>query len=578
MDVLRKNNSFTLGVILLFILVIPLVNFSNHRYSRGEGVIIWDIKSYYAYLPAAFIYHDLSLDFMGQNPDKFNKMIWPVITPTGKKAIITTMGLSFLYAPFFFLAHGYALLSSKYEADGYSFPYHVALQFSTYVYFILALIILAKILKQYFDDKVTAITLLAIGAGTNLFYYVAHEAPMSHGYNFFLIVLFVWLLERWDKNISVKNTVFLGLLSGLIALIRPTNILLLLLIPLWKVGSFDDLKLRFKRLLKNWRYILLMAVAFVIVWLPQFAYWKYISGKFLYFSYGEKGGTFFWTNPQILKVLFSYEKGWFVYTPMMLLAAYGFFSLKRKGLKLVVPIVVYISVMIYVLSSWWSWWFGGSFGQRSMVDFYGLMAIPFAAFVEEAMAKKLKRIIVLFLIGGLILFNQFNIRQYHTLAINYWWMNKEEYWENFLHEYPTCKYWAIAQQPDYELARKGIYRSIAFPNKKFDVTDSMLIAKIVEDAQKNNLVEQLGIDTLCSPVEKDSIVYHYAKYLVDNKKAASYYKEIKISLYLKEINNCAEWHKEISQKAKKHNMSFDEMALYEAERIYNQYALKYDQQ
>ena len=57
-------------------------------------------KSYYAYLPATFIYQDLSLDFIHDESGKFKDLIWPIETPLKKKAIITTMGMSILYAPF----------------------------------------------------------------------------------------------------------------------------------------------------------------------------------------------------------------------------------------------------------------------------------------------------------------------------------------------------------------------------------------------------------------------------------------------------------------------------------------------
>ena len=565
-------------VIILFLLVIPPVNFNHHAYSSKEGIISWDVKSYYAYLPAAIIYHDLSLDFMKKDMGKFGQWIWPSTTPTGKKAILTTYGLSVLYLPFFLIAHTYASASPKYLADGYSFPYHVALQFSVYVYFIIALFVLRKILLRYFDEKVTAITLLAVGTGTNLFYYITYNAAMSHGFNFFLIVLFIYYLEKWTDKISIKNTLALGLLGGLIALIRPTNIAILLLIPLWRVGSWSDFKEKIGILFNNWYWVVLMAFVFLLVWIPQFVYWKYVSGQFFYFSYGERGDRFFFTNPQIWKVLFSYEKGWFVYTPMMFLAVIGIFALYKKKIKLALPVLVYVMVMVYILSSWWCWWYGGSFGQRSMVDFYGVMALPLAAIIDSGLHKKWLNYASLLLVGWLIFFNQFNLLQYRHMAISYWWMGKEGYWENFMKSYPTCKYWNIAIQPRYEVARSGIYEYEAPFSRAQIVTDAMLEERIIKENQnKPGLIDSLQSVYQLRDSAPGIILDVFAKQLIAEKKAEPYFRLIKLDYYQNQIRSCKSWKNEMEHKAKKKHIAFDEMVAIEADRVYNLYSQKYDQ-
>lgn len=562
-------------VIILFAIVVTLVNFNHHKYAKPEGVIEWDIKSYYAYLPATFIYKDISLEFLEERDD-LKKWIWPLDTPIGKKSIITTMGLSFLYAPFFFLAHIIAKISPSYLADGYSYPYQVAVQFSALVYFLLALFFLGKILRRYYSDRVTALTLLAVGLGTNLFFYVTYSAPMAHGYNFFLIVLFIYFLEKWTDKISYRHTIYLGLISGLVTLIRPTNILVLVLIPLWHVGSWKDLMERIGVLFGAWKHVVLMAFVFVLVWTPQFIYWKHVAGEFFYFSYGERGDRFYFANPQIWSVLFSYEKGWFVYTPMMFLAILGIFGLKSKGSKLGLPIIVYVALMVYVLSSWWCWWYGGSFGQRSMVDFYGLMAIPLAALIEGGWYKRFLKWLTPLFVAAFIALNLFNIIQFNNMAISYWWTNKEGYWENFLKPSPTCKYWNIVVHPDYEKARLGIYETVAPYDKAKVVTDEMLTERIIRDNGGN----QALLDTLrkATPMAADStLLTNFAHLLVKERLAESYFKKIKVDMYVGEINRCPSWKKEMEKKAEKRDLDLNHMIRIEAERIYKHYSQRYDQ-
>jgi hypothetical protein len=322
-----------------------------------------------------------------------------------------------------------------------------------------------------------------------------------------------------------------------------------------------------------------MAFAFVLVWIPQFAYWKFISGKFFYFSYGETGGSFYFNNPQIWKILFSYEKGWFVYTPIMFFAVIGIFLLRKNKGNLAWPIGIYVTLMIYVLSSWWCWWYGGSFGQRSMVDFYGLMAIPLAAFFEKVLSKAhILKIAGIFVFIFLVFLNQFNIKQFNHRSLHYWWMNKEAYWENFLIVEPTCKFWHVILLPDYKKARLGIYEAIPSYKKEALISEDSLQTEIIRQNIDNNiLIDSLRVAYQDNNVSQDSLLYYYAQTLVKSRKAEKYFKDIRIKYYLKQIHYCESWHKEMERKAKRKNISYKEMAQIEANRVYTKYSFKYDQ-
>ncbi len=458
----KPYNAIIIGIALL----ITVTNIEHRAWNKNK-VIEWDIKSYYAYLPAVFIYNDIDLDFRKENIEKFGDLVWPINTPTGKQAIITTMGMSVLYSPFFFMAHAYSLVS-HYEADGYTAPYRFALVFSALFYILLGLIALKKILLRYFDKWVTAFTILMVVVGTNLFYYSSYEAAMSHSYNFALISWFLLLTIKWYENPgSIKKIMLLGFLAGFITLVRPTNIIILVVFFLWGVDSINAFKERFLYFLKKFHFVAIMALLFIVAWLPQFIYWKYISGMFFFFSYGELEGSFFWHNPQIFNILLSYKKGWFVYTPLMLVAFLGIFALPWRFKGAFLPILVFKVLNIYILSCWWSWWFGGGFRLRAFIDSYALMAIPFAAVMSIVFEqRKLIKLPALLLLSVLIWFSYFQTKQYIMGAIHYWWMNKEAYWETFLKKRPTERYWQLIKIPDYDLARKGIYVAIDPQSKK----------------------------------------------------------------------------------------------------------------
>ncbi len=566
----RKN----LSIISIWIVLIGIVflNFSHHNWQRENGVIQWDIKSYYAYLPATFIYKDLSLDFREENFGKFGNLIWPVKTPTGKQAIITSMGMSVLYSPFFFIAHTICKFT-QYEADGYTLPYKFALVFSALFYLALGLFFLRKILLRYFSDFTSAVTILSIVAGTNLLYYSSYEAAMPHVYNFSLITVFVYMVIKWHENTSAKRTIGLGLLGGLITLIRPTNILVLLILLLWDIKSFSEFKERIFFFLRKYKLVILMIISFVLVWVPQFLYWKYIAGKFLYFSYGDVGGKFFFNNPQIFNILISYKKGWLVYTPLMILAIAGIFISFKKFKTFAVPSLIFLLLNIYILSSWWCWWFGGSFGLRSFIDSYGIMAIPLAVTIDFFYKKKYLKFIGIPLVGILVLFNIFQTQQYTHQAIHYWWMNKDAYWETFLKLRPTDKYWDLITIPDYEKARKGIYVAIKPENKKRKpkiAASKKEISQLIKRDIYSDSLKMLSLKNIAqeNKLVLDSVINKEILKSFSNDNLELYKKEIIISKLEKSIRENPDMMKSMIRKAKKKKISVDSMITLDANWLY----------
>ncbi len=459
-----RSNPLTSLAILTIVVFYMFTNFLHHSWTRdgpGErGVIHWDVISYYSYLPATFIYGDVSLGFLDNPPEGFvnDDKFWPSTIENGNKLIITSMGLSVLYAPFFFTAHVLAPIFGQ-ATHGFSSIYQFFLVISALVYVTFGFVILKSILSRYFKPLTTAITLIAIAFGTNLLYYTTFEAAMAHSYGFFLIVLFLYQVIRWYEKPDLLRTILTGAVFGFTALVRPTNILVIFILLLWDVKSWRGLTDRIFFFVKKFHLVLLMLAAFIVVWIPQFLYWKSITGHFLYFSYAAEGASFYWAHPNILRGLLGFKKGWFIYTPMMLLAVAGIPLLRKRIPGLFLPILLLLLSAIYVQSSWWSWWFGGGFGLRAYIDFYGLMAIPLAVVVERMveLRKETFRYPALSIIGLLLVFQLINTHQYRRNIIHYVGMNKHTYKNAFLRfDYPY-DHWTSLTMPDYELARKGIY-------------------------------------------------------------------------------------------------------------------------
>jgi hypothetical protein len=248
------------------------------------------------------------------------------------------------------------------------------------------------------------------------------------------------------------------LLAGLIVLVRPTNIMVLLLFMFWNVKNFDEMKARFQLFLKNWKLIVVMIVAFVLVWIPQLLYWKMQTGQYFYYSYPDDQG-FFFGNPQIIGTLFSWRKGWLLYTPVMIFAMIGIWFLWENYRAFFLPVTIFTVFAIYVTSSWWDWWYGGSFGLRAYIDFYGIFAVPMAAFLSWVLQqKKYARVLLLSVFMLVALRSTFHHVQYHYNAIHWFGMTREAYFDSFWRIRPSERFPDLIKEPDYQLARKGIYK------------------------------------------------------------------------------------------------------------------------
>jgi hypothetical protein len=122
----------------------------------------------------------------------------------------------------FLAGHTWAL-NSDFPADGFSPPYYKMMWLSGIFYSLMGLLLLRKLLLQHFNDRVVALTLITVGAATNLMNYATYDALMSHAISFFLVLLFMHFTVAFHKKESVLNMLALGLVWGMITLIRPTN-------------------------------------------------------------------------------------------------------------------------------------------------------------------------------------------------------------------------------------------------------------------------------------------------------------------------------------------------------------------
>jgi len=445
----------SLWVILFFYIAGVFIKQPWKGDTLEQKAIYWDVISYYAYLPAAIIHGDLSLGFL-KNPVKdsnFVNLYWPTRLENGKEIIKTTMGWAILNTPAFLIGH----LSAKlfdYSQDGFSAPYQAAIAFNNVLFCLLGFFYLFRLLSRFFAANTVHLTMISIALGTNIFYYTSFTNPISHCYEFALILMFLWYSLRWFETPQPKILYLMGFLLGLIVLIRPLNLIVVIIPSLFQVDQQNFVIRQWLLVKKHFLQILIAGVCMFLVILPQLIYWKLNSGNWVFNSY--VGEQFFWSRPMLTEFLFSYRKGWLLYTPMMALMLFGF-VIQKKTLNQILPqILILLLVMIWVNSCWWCWWFGGTFGCRVLVDFYGLFAFPLAVVIEYCLSRHfMSRLTFTIFLAFIIFVNLFQTRQKLEGQIHWDSMTKDAYWQVFLKRRFPENYDSLLKTPDYEAAKNG---------------------------------------------------------------------------------------------------------------------------
>lgn len=448
----RKMTPYIISLLIMLWVTKTMIH--EKQWETDKYVISSDVIWYYEYLPAIFIYHDYTLDFIDKYKGSHTFTMDLKELPNHKKVIKTSMGMSLLYAPFFFVGHGFALLSN-YDAGGYSQPYRIAIMIASFVYLMLGLYYLSKLLLKFFDQFVSAWVIFFIVFGTNLYYYATYCTGFTHQYAFTLIAMFIWYSIKWHESKSFKYSIILGLLIGLISIVRPSNILVCMFFVLWDIKSFNDVKNRFFIFFNEYKKLLIIFIFFFLIWIPQFLYWKAISGSFLCYSY--VGEHFFFNNPHILAGLFSYRKGWLLYSPVMIFSVIGLLFLTKRTKEMSIAIYSFLILFIYMIFSWWCWWYGGSFGMRAMIDIYAVWAIPMAAFGSWLFSRKaiVKYPIIVFSIM-LLGIGMHNTSKYLEGSIHYDSMTKEAWFDSYFDAKPSATFYPKLKTPKYQKALHGL--------------------------------------------------------------------------------------------------------------------------
>ncbi|MDY0264908.1 MAG: hypothetical protein RBR12_06970 [Sulfurospirillum cavolei] len=440
---------------MLFI-VVQLWQGSNARHTiDGDG------SGYYSYLTTVFRYKTTDfksvfeyektrrgLDYMGHYFHEYN----------GKVVNKYYAGTAVLMMPFYGMASLLSKLANM-PIDGYNILFQYAVAFAAAFYLAVGLLLVNALLKTFAINKpIRVLTLLSLLLGTNLFYYAFMHPAHSHVYSFAAIAGFAYFARLFMLHGNTKALYSMSLMLGIVALIRPTNLMIVLLIPFF-AADFQTVKQRFISFFKK-PLVTFWALFFFLMFFSIQIIFNYLqTGEFILYTYKNEG--FHFLQPATWSFLFSYRKGFFVYTPLMLLLFSGVIVLYRHSKFQTYWFLGFLVVLVYILSSWWNWFFGDSFGMRAMIDYYPIFAILLALGYSALLKIRAGKIFLSVFLLLVVPLNLVQAYQYEVGILHPDSMTKEKYWHVF---FKTDKAYrnVLGSQPEPVFKSLSSYKHLDF--------------------------------------------------------------------------------------------------------------------
>lgn len=520
-------------ILILFFLFV-----SKSYLSTRNNLIEADGRGYYEFLPATFIYKDLHFNYLDTLQTEFydDEMIARDFYPrleNGQRFDKYFIGTAVLQAPFFAIGHFWASNSSHFTADGFSTPYQISIFLAALFYTFFGLVFIRLLLKSYQVNR-TWIFVAQFGVVfcTSMLDYMHWDAAYSHVYSFFLVAGFLYYTRNYFLEDKSKSLFWAIIFLGMIFLVRPVNGLILIFIPVLS-ENFRCLFLSLKNLYLKHLKTTIFAVLTVVLFLQiQCLVWYSQTGKWIHYAYGEE--TFNWTDPHFVDFLFSYRKGFFLWAPwffiLFVITVLGHLILKLN--QRLMFIIVSFSLLIYVLSSWWVWSYGGSLGARPMIDYYPV----FLVFIAPILASKVNFLKIGFLlvtpILAVVMITQ--TYQFQKSILTYDEMNEDSYWKVFLKTDPMYEYYLWKQNIEFRscVSQTKWINHQTFASNQWHIVDTLAVeipkdtlihgGQIQFTTKIKNLGESIEIRLLD---ENDSLLFnHYSTLLhvIDEKKGQNF--------------------------------------------------------
>lgn len=374
-----------------------------------------DAAGYYVYLPAFFHWGFQASAVPPTTPPRAGNGFQLDLE---RNVVVTkyTCGPALLQLPFYLVAE---CITGWGATDGFSDVHRRCVESAAVFYWMLGSMLLAVALQRMMPASpwVAPTVLLIIGLGSNVFFYASRMPGFSHIYSFFVmcLVLYALITGVLTDQGTTKAWLFPAA-CALLVLIRPSDVIAVLGFHVW-------ILLERRSLLASPLFWGRQVLCVLLVWAPQLAYWRYVHGTWVVYSYGDEGFTN-WRSPEIVSFLFAPKNGWLPYTPALLMLPLGLAAMWRDLRHQAWVLLGILAMTVYLCASWYVWDFGCSCGARPMVQYMPLVAIALWAFLRRNDERSVRlRYAVLPILCLLVFVNYRALLQYDVC------FSSEEVWD-----------------------------------------------------------------------------------------------------------------------------------------------------
>jgi hypothetical protein len=309
-------------------------------------------------------------------------------TPTGYAQSAWTIGPAIVWAPFFAAGHAVAERQNRTNPDvstnGISYPYRQAVCIAGLFYGLLGCWFSFQIAARFYAAALAAAATAIVVLGSFMLWYIVKEPSMTHAPSMAAVAGFIWAWLATREARRLRQWILLGVLAGVMALIRWQNAIFALL------PAFDSLVLLVAAARRGDRPSIVQTLAgggaflaaAVVVFLPQMMAWHSIYGTWLAVS--PVGPAIRFTDPHVVDILWSSRNGLFSWSPALYLGAIGLGRFAASNPAVGIPALAACAVMTYFNACIQDWWGSAGFGGRRFDGLIPLFSIGAAALGWQA--------------------------------------------------------------------------------------------------------------------------------------------------------------------------------------------------
>ncbi len=354
-----------------------------------------DTVGYFSWIRSAVIDGDINVgnEFTHYKsefkPAHFNKLH----LDTGYTLNQWAIGSAILWSPFFIIAHILSYIASflgfSVATDGYSAPYVWAVSIGSSLYGFGAILLTYYLCREFFKSHICVLAVMTSWLSTTLVFYMYSHPTMAHANDAFCyaLFLFVWYKTRNSQRWSAP--VFRGITLGLCALVRQVDAIFVFFVigeyAIQGIGKWKSTH-QVAEVKKAFSAIVIFSLSWWIIYSPQMIVWRIVFGRWVAHPF------VFWAHPfnfhplhavNFLNVLFSTDRGLFVWEPITIPALIGMKFLWKKDHSLTALVTINFVLFLYLVSSYFFWQGGPGPGHR----YFTLMASAYMLGLGALMEK-----------------------------------------------------------------------------------------------------------------------------------------------------------------------------------------------